>query len=194
MQYTMPPSRRPGGHWIVLTASGVAVAAAIGGVLALALSHGGSSTSSGTTTPSASAASPAGGSSTGPSTGTSPSASSSLIAVTVCTEPADGCTVAGAGQYMAVKPAMITTSGDGSAYVDKITWSSWGGSRAAGSGTLEINNCNPNCARGTYTGYPATVTLDGLKPYGAGVEAYSTIVVQSSYSAGDRTYTTGTVP
>ena len=126
----------------MLTASGVAVAAAIGGVLALALSHGGSSTSSGTTTPSASAASPAGGS----STGTSPSASSSLIAVTVCTQPADGCTVAGAGQYMAVKPAMITTSGDGSAYVDKITWSSWGGSRAAGSRTLEINNCNPNCA------------------------------------------------
>jgi hypothetical protein len=78
--------------------------------------------------------------------------------------------------------------------VDKIAWSSWGGSRAAGSGTLEINNCNPNCAQGTYTGYPATVTLDGLKPYGAGVEAYSTIVVQSSYSAGDRTYTTGTVP
>ncbi|MCW2936572.1 MAG: putative molecular chaperone with protein kinase domain [Actinomycetia bacterium] len=189
-QYTTPPARRPGGHWIVLTASGVAVAAAIGGILALALSHGGSSTSSGTTTPSASAASAAGGS----STGASPSASSSLIAVTVCTEPADGCTVAGASQYMEVKPAKITTSGDGSAYVDKINWSSWGGSRAAGSGTLELNNCNPNCAQGTFTGYPATVTLDGLKPYGTGLEAYSTIVVQSSYSGGDRTYTSGTVP
>ena len=189
-QHTTPPTRRSGGHWIVLTASGVAVAAAIGGILALAINHGpGSSSSTGTL---------AGGTVTSPASASaaagSPSVSSSLIAVTVCTEPADGCTVPGASQYMEVKPAQITTSGDGSAYVDKITWSSWGGSEANGTGTLELNNCNPNCAQGTYAGYPATVTLDGLKPYGTGLEAYSTIVVQSPSSKTTYTYTTGTVP
>jgi hypothetical protein len=95
---------------------------------------------------------------------------------------------------MAVKPNTITTSGDGSAYVDKITWSNWGGTQAAGTGTLELNNCTPNCAQGTYTGYPATVTLAGLKPYGTGLEAYSTIVVQSPSSNTTYTYTTDTVP
>ena len=64
----------------------------------------------------------------------------------------------------------------------------------AGAGTLELNNCTPNCAQGTYTGYPATVTLDGLKPYGTGLEAYSTIVVQSPSSNTTYTYTPGTVP
>ncbi len=102
--------------------------------------------------------------------------------------------MAGASQVMEVKPVQITTSGDGSAYVDKITWSSWGGSRATGTGTLKLNDCNPNCAQGTYSGYPATVTLDGLKPYGTGLEAYSTIVVQSPSSHTTYTYTTGTVP
>ena len=32
-------------------------------------------------------------------------------------------------------------------------------------------NCTPNCAQGKYTGYPATVTVAGLKPYGTGLEA-----------------------
>ena len=132
-----------------------------------------------------------------PTASSSPSASNSLIAVTVCTEPADGCTLAGASQYMEVKPSQITTSGDGSGYVDKITWTNWGSGEATGTGTLELDNCNPNCAQGTYTGYPATVTVDGLKPYGTGLEAYSTIVVQSpSAPSGSNTYTytTGTVP
>jgi hypothetical protein len=209
-QHTTPPSRRSGGRWIAATASGVAVAAAIGGILALALSHGNTSSTGtlgggGSVTAPASASrasssptvssSPAASSSV--TAASSPTATSSLIAVTVCTEPADGCTLAGASQYMEVKPNQITTSGDGSAYVDKITWSSWGGSEETGAGTLELNNCNPSCAQGTYTGYPATVTLDGLKPYGTGLEAYSTIVVQSPSAPSDSntyTYTTGTVP
>ncbi len=56
MPLTTPPTRRSGGTWIVLTASGVAVAAAIGGILALALNHA-DSTSTGTTPPAASQAS-----------------------------------------------------------------------------------------------------------------------------------------
>ena len=209
LQQTSPPARRSGGHWIVLTASGVAVAAAIGGILALALSH----STRRLDVERDDDAERIRGLACGrridrrvvereqfAERGQRDECeqfgewSSSPIAVTVCTEPADGCTVAGASQYMEVKPTQITTSGDGSAYVDKITWSSWGGSQAAGAGTLELNNCTPNCAQGTYTGYPATVTLDGLKPYGTGLEAYSTIVVQSPSSNTTYTYTTGTVP
>jgi hypothetical protein len=50
------------------------------------------------------------------------------------------------------------------------------------------------CAQGTYTGYPAAVTLTGLTPYGTGMEAYSTIVFQTSEPNGNETFTTGTVP
>jgi hypothetical protein len=89
---------------------------------------------------------------------------------------------------------LITVSGDGSVFVTGLVWSGWGGSRATATGTLEVNNCTPNCAQGKYTGYPATVTLAGLKPYGTGLEAYSTIVVQSPASGVTDTYTRDTVP
>jgi hypothetical protein len=117
-----------------------------------------------------------------------------LIAVTVCTFPADGCTDPGAAQYMEVRPKEITTSGDGSGYVEDLVWSGWGTSRATATGTEKLNNCEPSCAEGKYTSYPATVTLDGLRPYGTGLQAYSTIVVQSDQANLTETYTKDTVP
>jgi hypothetical protein len=208
---TTPPRRRSSGRWLLaITAAGVA-AAGIGTTLALVLAPGGS-TSTGTTgqsspPPAASATPPAVTSATAAtsaataSSGTSapaatPAASpwTSLIAVTVCTYPADGCTLPGAAQYMEIRPKQITTSGDGSGYVKDLAWSNWGAPQATATGVMELNNCQPNCAQGTYTGYPATVTLAGLKSYGTGLEAYSTIVVQAPAANTTETYTTGTVP
>ncbi len=134
---------------------------------------------------------------TAPPASASPTAS--LIAVTVCTEPVGGCNYVGASQYMEITPKEITpkeitTSGDGSAYVDNLVWSGWGGSEATATGTLKLDNCTPNCAQGTYTGYPATVTLAGPTPYGSHLEAYSTIAVQSPAANTTYTYTRDTVP
>jgi hypothetical protein len=126
---------------------------------------------------------------------TSPaSPTNSLIAVTVCTFPADGCTDAGAAQYMEVRPKEIEVSGDSSGYVKDLVWSDWGSPHATATGVMELDDCNPNCAQGTFTGYPATVTLAGLTPYGTDLEAYSTIVVQAPGANTTETYTTDTVP
>jgi hypothetical protein len=95
---------------------------------------------------------------------------------------------------MEVKPKEITVSGDGSGYVDSLSWAGWGTPRAIATGTLRVDDCVPNCAQGTYTGYPATVTLAGLKEYQAGTSAYSTIVVQSPAANLTYTYTKDTVP
>jgi serine/threonine protein kinase len=100
----------------------------------------------------------------------------------------------GAAQYMEVQPKQITDSGDGSGYVKDLVWSDWGSAQATATGTQEVNDCNPNCAQGSFTGYPATVTLAGLTAYGTGLEAYSTIVIQSPSDNGTETYTKDTVP
>jgi hypothetical protein len=95
---------------------------------------------------------------------------------------------------MAATPKQFTLSVDGARFIDKLTWSNWGSPTATGTGTLEVDNCTPNCAQGTFTGYPATMTLTGLTPYGTGMEAYASIVIQTSEPNGNETITTGTVP
>jgi hypothetical protein len=176
------------------------VAAAVGATLALILSPGpaGPPGTSGHAPPTLSAAgsTPPATTPAGSRPATTPAASptASLIAVTVCTFPADGCTVPGAAQYMEVRPSQITDSGDGSGYLKDLTWSDWGSPQAVATGLQEVNTCTPNCAQGTYASYPATVTLAGLTPYGTGLEAYSTIVIQSPDAGTTETYTTSTVP
>jgi hypothetical protein len=47
----------------------------------------------------------------------------------------------------------------------------------------------PNCAQGTFTGYPATITLTNLTPYGNGLQAYADVSVSSPTSPyGTRSY------
>jgi hypothetical protein len=208
-----PPPTRPGRssrRWVVAIAGAGVLAAAAGATAAVLASSGSGPTSQGggqstrsgravastspsapaSTTPSVTASSSAPASS--PPASASPS--SSLIAVTVCTFPADGCNLPGAAQYMEVRPTTITDSGDGTGVVKDLVWSNWGSAQATAAGTQEVNDCNPNCAQGTYTGYAATVTLAGLTPYGTGLEAYSTIVIQSPGDNGTETYTKDTVP
>ena len=96
---------------------------------------------------------------------------------------------------MKVQPTQIVTTGDGSGYVKDITWSGWGNAAATGIGTLEADNCTPNCAQGTYTGYPATVTASGLSPYDSNAEAYSEMVITAPTSPyPPETFSTGLVP
>lgn len=113
----------------------------------------------------------------------------------VCTFPAVTCT-ADSAVSMKTEPSTIITSGDGSGYLKDLTWSGWGRSTTQAAGMLEVDNCNPSCAGGTYTGYQAAVKLSGLTPYGSnGKEAYADMVV-SAPSASDptETFRTGLVP
>lgn len=98
------------------------------------------------------------------------------LKVRVCTTPAISCFGKGGIAYMKAMPQQIITSGEGSTLVNDIRWSNWGKATATGTGTLEIDDCKPNCARGVYTGYPATIRLSSLMPY-SGAEAYSNMTV-----------------
>ena len=127
----------------------------------------------------------------------SPSASRTVVvAVTtalVCTQPADSCSGSGGRPYMEAKPAKVVNSGDGTAVVQNITWSGWGNPTSIGTGTLELDSCNPSCANGHYTGYPATVTLTGLSAYGS-VSAYATMVISAPTAPQTRFAYDGLIP
>ena len=207
------PGRRLSRRWLLVTATAGVAAAAVGATLALTLGSGPTGSgpagpglglrptgATGTAGQTANAAAAASRPATSPAAvshpATSPASSStsSLIAVTVCEFPSDGCNLPSSTQYMQVRPKRITDSGDGSGQLINLVWSHWGDPRATATGTQEINNCDPNCAQGTLASYPATVTVTGLTPYGAGLEAYATIVIQSSAPDGTATYSINTVP
>ena len=50
-------------------------------------------------------------------------------------------------------------SGDGTATLDKMTWRTWSATEAVGTGTYELDACDPNCAAGPIDPVAAVVTL-----------------------------------
>lgn len=50
-------------------------------------------------------------------------------------------------------------SGDGTAILDKMTWSEWSATEAVGTGIYKLDGCNPNCAAGPEYPVPTVVTL-----------------------------------
>lgn len=66
-------------------------------------------------------------------------------------------------EYPEYKPSTIMIfCGDGGAYVDKITWNTWGQDGAQGTGQYFKNLCEPNCADGTIVHAPVNVSLHNL--------------------------------
>jgi hypothetical protein len=103
-----------------------------------------------TTTP-APAGAPTTSTTTTPTTTTSPTESSlPLFSIPL---------VNGSGGYSGRYPTMIGFSGDGGNVVSGISWTSWEPQQAVGNGTWTYQNCVPDCATGSQTPYPATITL-----------------------------------
>jgi hypothetical protein len=50
-------------------------------------------------------------------------------------------------------------SGDSTAFLFHMTWSTWSGTEAVGTGTYKLNDCEPNCAGGHVYPVPVVVTL-----------------------------------
>jgi hypothetical protein len=64
-----------------------------------------------------------------------------------------------------VKPEhIILTCADATLAVDKIAWNSWTVDGATGHGVEFQDNCVPNCAEGSATYSPVTITLSGAIP------------------------------
>ena len=50
-------------------------------------------------------------------------------------------------------------SGDATAWLYHMKWTTWSATQAVGTGTYKLNDCNPGCAVGTIYPIPAVVTL-----------------------------------
>lgn len=112
-----------------------------------------------------------------------PATSAAQTEVGVCVTPVVTCK----GE-LKTEPSQIILSGDGTAFVTGLLWTGWGSNGATGSGTLKLDNCNPNCAQGSLTGYQATVVLSDLTGYVGGA-AYATMMVAAPGSPfGTKTY------
>lgn len=95
----------------------------------------------------------------GSSVATSPGSAALPTAVTFC----HGGFPAGAPEYCGIKPAQIFFSGDASLSIRQISWSSWTGSGATGSGLWYLRSCLPNCVQGPVFKYRTTLTLSAVQ-------------------------------
>lgn len=67
------------------------------------------------------------------------------------------CTGVGGPQF---KPkTFLLACADANSYVAHIKWTSWTVNGARGLGTLEENDCTPNCVSGQFSSSPTTIVL-----------------------------------
>lgn len=156
---------RPVAVWAVLACAALLVTAC-----SSSASSAGSSAPSATSTPAApntpaSPASSAGASSAPASPPGSGSASPSVTASQAGTSIflAEGQDINGTAWY---EPACggygCALSGDSTAFLYKMTWTTWSAAEAVGAGTYKLNDCDPNCAAGAV--YPVGVVVTLSRP------------------------------
>lgn len=63
-----------------------------------------------------------------------------------------------------IRPRDYFLSCDSSDWLSQLRWSAWTSKEASAAGTEWLNDCEPDCADGHYTGYPVRVTVSGLAP------------------------------
>jgi hypothetical protein len=134
-------------------------------------------------------------------------ASCAAHTVTGPTRPAGTSTTVSAARYLVCQnlggpgtnltprhePAVLYMSGDGSLWAKDITWTGWGTTTATGQGTAEDNACRPDCAQGTFSPYPVTITL--TRPVARHLDMVYTRAAVSIPSLGlHNTYAFGPVP
>jgi hypothetical protein len=73
-----------------------------------------------------------------------------------------------AGKQQVEPSSIVLACADQNSLVSDITWKSWTDDLASGSGTLEQNDCIPDCATGHFHSYPVLLALWGNQPYGSG--------------------------
>ena len=71
--------------------------------------------------------------------------------------------------------AVVFACADGGFGVDRLTWVSWGGSRAVALGSAYANDCKPYCAAGHFHRYPAVLVATGSQRCPNGERAYLTV-------------------
>ncbi len=88
----------------------------------------------------------------------------------------------------------LLACGDGSAYLEHLSWADWASSSALASGTLLFNNCTPDCADGRGIALPVLAVLWDAQPWPghAGVRYFTRLTMiftgNRSYTADGKTY------
>ena len=88
----------------------------------------------------------------------------------------------------AVEPSTLELSADGNGDLNGLTWSSWTAYSAAGSGSFNVNNCQPNCAEGTTVDVTVSVALSAPT---SGSSPYFTAMTLTDRSGNTNTYAAG---
>jgi hypothetical protein len=63
---------------------------------------------------------------------------------------------------------IVLACADFSLFVNTIHWDVWKSNKAKGNGVLQVNDCNPNCASGTFNTYPVKIKLEKPKETNCG--------------------------
>ncbi len=72
-------------------------------------------------------------------------------------------------EYPTQKPEALTIAcADGGIYLDQIDWSRWDQELAEGTGTYNVNSCEPSCAEGSFSRTEVRIFLSELTPYKGG--------------------------
>jgi hypothetical protein len=85
-----------------------------------------------------------------------PSTTTTTTAITTPTAPLPTVTING---WTGREPASIYFSGDAGDISTGLTWSLWDASAAIGHGTRNELGCVPDCAQGSVTPFPVTITM-----------------------------------
>jgi len=72
---------------------------------------------------------------------------------------AEGQDIRGALLYRPACQSGCPLSGDSTAILARMRWRTWSAGQATGTGTYELDGCNPDCAAGPVYKVPAVVTL-----------------------------------
>lgn len=92
-------------------------------------------------------------------TSTAPTTTPTRSAVTAASLPTIfTCT----GQAVVRPSSIIVACADANTDLVDLRWSAWGSATTHATGTLQENDCTPNCATGHFISYRASVTLSGL--------------------------------
>jgi len=97
------------------------------------------------------------------------------------------------GLHLAQRPKLFYLTCDPTAFVEKVSWSSWGGSQAKGTGTLNLAELKhaPNVAEAPRVTYKATIVASHPIPCGSR-RVYRNVVIH--YADGGRTEKTELPP
>ena len=150
---------RQAGGWAALACAALLVTAcsSSSSSAAAASSPASALATSSSSTSSAGSASPSGPASAPASPSTSPSVTTSAAGASTYLAQAQD--INGTVLYRPACNSGCPLSGDSTAILDKMTWSTWSATEAVGAGIYELDGCNPSCAAGPIYSVATVVTL-----------------------------------